>query len=126
MNKLNILEQIGSTPLIKLRSVNETRDVDIYVKCEFLNPGGSIKDRMALGMIEAAVKGGAFKPDGTIIDQSTGNTGPAPAKTPVVAQVYRHAFFRFRSRCWRTLARLPHDSIEHQRRLRLRLVSMNR
>ncbi len=51
---MNILGQIGNTPLLRLRRVNETPDVDIYVKCEFLNPGGSIKDRMALKMIEAA------------------------------------------------------------------------
>jgi cysteine synthase len=53
--------------------------VDIYVKCEFLNPGGSIKDRMALCMIEEAEKSGKLKPGGTIVDQSTGNTGPALA-----------------------------------------------
>lgn len=75
--KMNILGQIGNTPLLKLRHVNETPDVAIYVKCEFLNPGGSIKDRMALKMIEAAEKSGKLKPGGTIVDQSTGNTGPA-------------------------------------------------
>ena len=74
---MNILGQIGNTPLLKLRCVNETPDVDIYVKCEYLNPGGSIKDRMALSMIEAAEKSGQLKPGGTIVDQSTGNTGPA-------------------------------------------------
>ena len=56
---------------------NETSDVDIYAKCEFLNPGGSIKDRMAPKMIEAAEKSGKLKPGGTIVDQSTRNTGPA-------------------------------------------------
>ena len=74
---MNILRQIGNTPLIKLRHVNESPDVDIYVKCEYLNPGGSIKDRMALSMIEEAEKSGKLKPGGTIVDQSTGNTGPA-------------------------------------------------
>jgi cysteine synthase len=74
---MNILRQIGNTPLLKLRQVNEVPDVDIYVKCEYLNPGGSIKDRMALSMIEAAEKSGELKPGGTIVDQSTGNTGPA-------------------------------------------------
>lgn len=74
---MNILGQIGNTPLLKLKRVNETPDVAIYVKCEFLNPGGSIKDRMALKMIEAAEKSGQLKPGGTIVDQSTGNTGPA-------------------------------------------------
>ena len=74
---MNILGQIGNTPLLRLRRVNETPDVDIYVKCEFLNPGGSIKDRMALKMIEAAEESGKLKLGGTIVDQSTGNTGPA-------------------------------------------------
>jgi cysteine synthase len=76
---MNILDQIGNTPVIKLRNVIENPDVEIYVKCEFLNPGGSIKDRMALRMIEEAEKSGKLKPGGTILDQSTGNTGPALA-----------------------------------------------
>ena len=74
---MNILGHIGNTPLLKLRHVNTTPGVDIYVKCEFLNPGGSIKDRMALQMIEGAEKSGKLQPGGTIVDQSTGNTGPA-------------------------------------------------
>lgn len=76
---MNILGHIGNTPLLKLKQVNDTPDVDIYVKCEFLNPGGSIKDRMALRMIEGAEKRGELIPGGTIVDQSTGNTGPALA-----------------------------------------------
>jgi cysteine synthase A len=76
---MNILNKIGNTPLLKLNKVTDGLEADIYVKCEFLNPGGSIKDRMALGMIEAAEKSGSLKPGGTIVDQSTGNTGPALA-----------------------------------------------
>ena len=76
---MNILDQIGNTPALKLRKVIENPDVDIYVKCEYLNPSGSIKDRMALRMIEEAEKAGELKPGGTILDQSTGNTGPALA-----------------------------------------------
>jgi cysteine synthase len=76
---MNILGQIGNTPLLKLTRVNETKDVDIYVKCAFLNPGGSIKDRMAIRMIEEAEKNGKLSPGGMIIDQSSGNTGPALA-----------------------------------------------
>ena len=76
---MNILAQIGNTPLLKLTRVIESPDVEIYVKCEFLNPGGSIKDRMALCMIQEAEKNGELKPGGTIVDQSTGNTGPALA-----------------------------------------------
>ena len=74
---MNILGHIGNTPLLKLNKVNDVPDVDIYVKCEFMNPGGSIKDRMALCMIEEAEKRGDLKPGGMIVDQSTGNTGPA-------------------------------------------------
>lgn len=74
---MDILKQIGNTPLLKLRKVTQGLDAEIFVKCEYLNPGGSIKDRMALGMIEAAEKSGELKPGGTIAEQSTGNTGPA-------------------------------------------------
>ena len=73
----SILDHIGNTPLLKLNHVTDSLDVDIYVKCEFTNPGGSIKDRMALCMIQEAEKRGDLKPGGTIVDQSTGNTGPA-------------------------------------------------
>ena len=76
---MNILGHIGNTPLLKLTKVIESPDVEIYVKCEFMNPGGSIKDRMALRMIEGAEQRGALQPGGMIVDQSTGNTGPALA-----------------------------------------------
>ena len=76
---MTILSHIGNTPLLKLNHVTESSDVEIYVKCEFMNPGGSIKDRMALAMIEVAEESGKLKPGGTIVDQSTGNTGPALA-----------------------------------------------
>jgi len=74
---MNILGQIGNTPILKLNKVTEGIDAEIFVKCEFLNPGGSIKDRMALSMIEGAEQSGKLKPGGTVVDQSTGNTGPA-------------------------------------------------
>ena len=76
---MTILSHIGNTPLLKLNHVIESPDVEIYVKCEFMNPGGSIKDRMALAMIEAAEESGELQAGGTIVDQSTGNTGPALA-----------------------------------------------
>ena len=75
--KATILGHIGNTPLLRLRHFSDALGVDIFVKCEFTNPGGSIKDRMALCMIEEAEKRGELKPGGTIVDQSTGNTGPA-------------------------------------------------
>ncbi len=70
--KVTILDDIGNPPLLKLNHVTDSLGVDIYVKCEFTNPGGSIKDRMALCMIEEAEKRGELKPGGTIVDQSTG------------------------------------------------------
>ncbi len=76
-DNVTILDHIGNTPLLKLGHVSDVLGVDIFVKCEFTNPGGSIKDRMALCMIEEAEKRGELKPGGTIVDQSTGNTGPA-------------------------------------------------
>ena len=76
---MSILNQIGHTPLIQLKRVVDSQDVEIFVKCEFMNPGGSIKDRMALTMIEAAEKSGKLREGATIVDQSTGNTGPALA-----------------------------------------------
>lgn len=75
----DILELIGNTPLLKLRRVTAGLDVNVYVKCEYLNPSGSIKDRMALRMIEEAERKGALRRGGTIIEQTSGNTGPALA-----------------------------------------------
>jgi cysteine synthase A len=65
----NILDLIGNTPLIRLRGEN------IYAKAEFLNPGGSIKDRVALAMIEGAERDGHLKPDSIIMEPTSGNTG---------------------------------------------------
>ena len=68
----NVLDLIGNTPLI---SLEQTTGMHIYAKAEFLNPGGSIKDRIALNMIEEAEKDGRLKPGMTIIEPTSGNTG---------------------------------------------------
>jgi len=68
----NILELIGNTPML---SLEETTGCNIYAKAEFLNPGGSIKDRIALNMLEEAEKSGKLKPGMTIIEPTSGNTG---------------------------------------------------
>lgn len=65
----NVLTLIGNTPLIRLKGEN------IYAKCEFLNPGGSIKDRVALAMLEGAERDGRLKPDSIIVEPTSGNTG---------------------------------------------------
>eukprot|EP00771_Trimastix_marina_P000149 gnl/Trimastix_PCT/1158.p1 GENE.gnl/Trimastix_PCT/1158~~gnl/Trimastix_PCT/1158.p1 ORF type:complete len:325 (-),score=102.43 gnl/Trimastix_PCT/1158:1206-2180(-) len=69
----NVLELIGHTPMIRLGKLSSTGK--IFCKCEFLNPGGSIKDRIALRMIEAAEKDGRLHPGMTIIEVTSGNTG---------------------------------------------------
>ena len=66
----NILDLIGNTPLVRV-----SEDLNIYAKCEFLNPGGSIKDRVAYNMICQAEKDGKLKPGMTIIEPTSGNTG---------------------------------------------------
>ena len=69
----NVLETIGNTPIIKLNKLFPNHNV--YIKVEKQNPGGSIKDRIALAMIEVAEKAGILKPGGTIIEPTSGNTG---------------------------------------------------
>ncbi len=80
----NVTEVVGGTPLIRLNSV--ARDVPgiLYVKCEFMNPGGSLKDRIALAMVEAAEREGALKPGGVIVEATSGNTGMALAMVAAI------------------------------------------
>jgi len=80
----NILETIGNTPLIKLNRIVEGVDATILVKLETTNPGNSVKDRMALKMIEDAEARGDIKPGGTIIECTSGNTGMGLAIASVV------------------------------------------
>jgi cysteine synthase len=71
------LSLIGNTPMVKLTKIAKGIEANVFAKCEYFNPSGSYKDRMALRMIEEAEKEGRLKPGGTIIDQTSGNTGPA-------------------------------------------------
>ena len=71
----NVLETIGNTPLVRLNNIPRDINAKIYAKLEFMNPGGSIKDRMALYMIEDAEKNGLLKPGGIIVENTSGNTG---------------------------------------------------
>ena len=73
--KNNILETIGSTPLIKLNKIAQELPCTVLAKVETFNPGHSIKDRMAVKMIDDAEKNGLLKPGGTIIECTSGNTG---------------------------------------------------
>jgi len=80
----NILETIGSTPLVKLNKVTKGLKPTILAKVEVFNPGGSIKDRPSLLMIEEAEKAGLLKPGGTIIEPTSGNTGTGLAQIAAV------------------------------------------
>ncbi len=75
MIKNNILELIGTTPVVKLNNIVEENWADIYVKLEYFNPAGSIKDRVALHMIEVAENQGKLNRDSVIIEPTSGNTG---------------------------------------------------
>ena len=71
----SILDTVGGTPVVRLNKVAKNLDCDIYAKCEFFNPGGSIKDRIGKHMLEMAEKEGRIKPGDTLIEPTSGNTG---------------------------------------------------
>ena len=80
----NILETIGNTPMVKLNRITKGIEAKVYAKLEFFNPGASVKDRMALKMVEDAEKSGLLKPGGTIIEGTSGNTGMGLALAAIV------------------------------------------
>ena len=80
----NILDTIGNTPLIKLNKIIRGVDALVLAKVEFFNPGNSVKDRMALKMIEDAENDGRLKPGGTIVEGTSGNTGMGLALAAIV------------------------------------------
>lgn len=71
----NIIETIGNTPLIKLNRITENVKPNIYAKCEFFNPGGSVKDRIGMSMIETAEQENIINKDTVIVEPTSGNTG---------------------------------------------------
>ena len=82
--KNNILETIGNTPLIRLNKITRDLPCTVVAKVDYFNPGNSIKDRMAVKMVEVAEKEGKLKPGGTIIECTSGNTGMGLALAAVV------------------------------------------
>ncbi|MER5455351.1 MULTISPECIES: cystathionine beta-synthase [unclassified Micromonospora] len=87
----NVVEMIGNTPLVRLRTVAEGIQATVLAKVEYLNPGGSVKDRIAVRMVEDAEAAGILRPGGTIVEPTSGNTGVGLA---LVAQLkgYRCVF----------------------------------
>ncbi len=82
--KNNILETIGNTPLIRLNSITKELPCQVVAKVDYFNPGNSIKDRMALKMVQVAEEEGKLKPGGTIIECTSGNTGMGLALAAIV------------------------------------------
>ncbi len=71
----NILQVVGNTPTVRLNNIGQDTGVELYAKCEYLNPGGSVKDRIAVRMIEELEKSGKINADTTLIEPTSGNTG---------------------------------------------------
>jgi cysteine synthase A len=71
----SVLDLIGSTPVVKLRTLSGKNDAEVWAKMESFNPGGSVKDRICLNMIESAERQGKLKPGATIVEPTSGNTG---------------------------------------------------
>lgn len=71
----SVLDLIGSTPVVKLRALSDKNDAEVWAKLESFNPGGSVKDRICLNMIETAERQGKLKPGATIVEPTSGNTG---------------------------------------------------
>src|SRR5207245_11521161 len=70
----NILEAVGRTPIVRLNRITGDSKAQVYVKADYLNPGGSVKDRIGITMIDEAERKGLLKPGGTIIEGTSGNT----------------------------------------------------
>src|SRR5438132_12804814 len=70
-----VLELVGETPIVRLDSIGRDVEPRLLAKLEYLNPGGSVKDRIGLAMIEKAEREGKLKPGGTIVEPTSGNTG---------------------------------------------------
>ena len=87
----SILDTVGRTPLVRLREVARGLACPVLGKVEFFNPGGSVKDRIGMAMVEAAEKEGRLKPGGTIVECTSGNTGLGLAMVAAV-KGYRSAF----------------------------------
>src|SRR5215472_2227503 len=100
----SVLELIGGTPLVRLRKLPRPGGAAVIAKVESRNPGGSVKDRIALAMIEEAERTGALKPGGTMVEPTSGNTGIGLAMVAAV-------------KGYRLILTMPEDMSVERRRL---------
>ena len=80
----SILDVIGNTPIVKINKIAKNLNCNLFAKCEFFNPGGSVKDRIGWKMVEDAEKAGRIKPGDTLIEPTSGNTGQGIALAAAV------------------------------------------
>ncbi len=80
----NILKVVGNTPVVRLNRIGADTGVELYAKCEYLNPAGSVKDRIAVRMVDGLEKAGRISPGSTLIEPTSGNTGAGLAMTAAV------------------------------------------
>ena len=80
----NILSTIGNTPVVKINKIAKNLDCNVFAKCEFFNPGGSVKDRIGWNMVKEAELSGRIKPGDTLIEPTSGNTGQGIALAAAV------------------------------------------
>src|SRR5262245_22312412 len=80
----NVLEAVGKTPIVRLQKVARHVPAEIYVKCEYMNPAGSMKDRVAMHIVSDAERRGLLRPGGTIVEATSGNTGMGLAMVAAV------------------------------------------
>jgi cystathionine beta-synthase len=102
----NILGAMGNTPLVKLERIGRDLPVPLYAKLEFMNPGGSVKDRVGANIIEQAEKRGELKPGGTVVEATSGNTGVGLARAAAL-------------KCYKTIFVMP-DKMSNEKILLLR------
>src|SRR3989339_223004 len=136
MNANNLLNTIGNTPLVKLQKINPYPHIEIYVKLEFFNPSGSIKDRIVKHIVEDAEEKGILKPGGTIVEGTSGNTGAAIAMLAAakgykailtmpdkVSKEKQNALKAYGAEIIVTKTSAPHDSPEHYVNIAKKIVS---
>lgn len=131
----NVLSLVGGTPLIRLQRVAQEVAPEILAKVEYLNPGGSVKDRIGIAMIDAAEKAGKLRPGGTIVEATAGNTGVGLALVAAI-RGYRCIFVlpdkmsddkvrlleAYGAEIVRTPSRVSHDSPEHYSNVAARIA----